>query len=163
MESSAGTEQGHTPKKGHKKNGEKKPILEMKLTVDIQQWLRNENGKALKIKLSELKIDKTKERGQIRSINQDDVVKKAAGYQVLPPPGPLRITAWEDSGMTRFAFWHKVDNISSACCAVVHELRRRWLALRSERATQDRNMPGDPEHAARRRQRTRGLARLLLC
>ena len=76
----------------------------MKLTVDVQQWLRKENGKAVKIKITDLQIDKTKEHGQIRSINSDDVAKKVTGYQALPPPGPLRVTAWEDSGMTRFAF-----------------------------------------------------------
>ena len=116
----------------------------------------------MKIKLADLKIDKTKERGQIRAIN-DDVVKKVAGYQALPPPGPLRVTAWEDSGMTRSVFLHKVDNISSPCCVVVHDLRCRWLTLRSEWATRDRDMQGDSEHAASRRQRTEGLARILLC
>ena len=104
MESSPGTDQGDTPKKGRKIKGEKKPIPEMKLTVDVQQWLRQENGKAVKVKIADLKIDKTKERGQIRSINYDDVARKLTGYQALPPPGPLRVTAWEDSGMTRFAF-----------------------------------------------------------
>ena len=34
-----------TPKKGRKKKGDKKPVREMKLTVDIQQWLREENEK----------------------------------------------------------------------------------------------------------------------
>ena len=58
----------------------------MKLTVDIQQWLRKEKGKALKIKITDLKIDKTKERGQIRAINHDEVAKKVAGYQALLPP-----------------------------------------------------------------------------
>ena len=104
MESSPGTDQGDTPKKGHKKKGEKKPILEMRLTVDVQQRLRQENGKAVKVKITDLKIDRTKERGQIRFINYDDVARKVTGYQALPPPGPLRVTAWEDSGMTRFAF-----------------------------------------------------------
>ena len=75
----------------------------MKLTVDVQQWLRKENGIALKVKITDLQFDKTKERGQIRSINYDDVAKKVTGYQALPPPGPLRVTAWEDSGMTCFA------------------------------------------------------------
>ena len=37
----------------------------MKLTVDIHQWLQKENGKAVKVKFTDLKIDKTKERGQI--------------------------------------------------------------------------------------------------
>ena len=103
-ECSPGTNQGDTLKKGRKKKGEKKPIPEMKLTVDVQQWLRKENGKAVKVKITDLQIDKTKERGQIRSINYDDVDKKLTGYQALPPPGPLRVTAWEDSGMTRFAY-----------------------------------------------------------
>ena len=58
----------------------------------------------MKVKITVLQIDKTKERGQIRSINYDDVAKKVTGYQALPPPGPLRVTAWEVSGMTRFAF-----------------------------------------------------------
>ena len=158
-----GTDQGETPKKGRKKKEEKKPIPEMKLTVDIEQWLRNENGEAVKIKLLDLKIDKTKVGGQIRSINHEDVVKKVAGYQALPPPGPLRVTAWEDSGITPFALSHKVDNISSPCRAVVHDLRCRWLALRSEWATPDRDMQGDWELPASRRQRTEGLARILLC
>ena len=163
MESSPGADQGDTPKKGRKKKGEKKPIPEMKLTIDIQQWLRKENGKAVKMKLSDLKIDKTKERGQIQSINYDDVAKKVAGYQALPPPGPLRVTAWEDSGMTRSVFLHKADNISSPCSAAVHGLHCRWLTLRCEWATRDRDMQDDSEHAASRRPRTGGLARILLC
>ena len=65
MELSPGTDQGDTPKKGRKNNGEKKPIPEMKLTVVVQQWLRQENGKAVKVKIADFKIDKTKERGQI--------------------------------------------------------------------------------------------------
>ena len=104
MESSPRTKQGDTPKKGRKKKGDKKPIPEMKLTVDVQRWLRKENGKAVKVKITYLKIDMTKEPGQIRNIDRDDFAKKVAGYQALPPPGPLRVTAWEDSGMTRFAF-----------------------------------------------------------
>ena len=63
----------------------------------------------MKIKITDLKIDKTKERGQIPQIDHDDVAKKVAGYQALPPPGPLRVTAWEDSGMARFAFLHKIE------------------------------------------------------
>ena len=98
------TDQGDTLKKGRKKKGEKKPIPEMKLTVYVQQWLRQENGKAVKVKIAEWRIDKTQERGQIRSINYDDVARKVTGYQALPPAGRLRVTAWEDSGMTRFAF-----------------------------------------------------------
>ena len=104
MELSSGTDQGDTPKKGRKKKGEKKPIREMKVTVDVQQLLRRKIGKAVKVKITDLQIDKTKERGQIGSINYDNVAKKVVGYQALPPPGPLRVTAWEDSGMTRFAF-----------------------------------------------------------
>ena len=104
MELSPGTDQGDKPKKGRKKKGEEKPMPEMKLTVDVQQWLRQENGKAVKVKITDLQIDKTKERGQIRSINYDDVAQKVTGYQALPHPGPLRLTAWEDSGMTGFAF-----------------------------------------------------------
>ena len=65
MESSPGTDQGDTPKKGRKKEGEKKPIPEMKLTVDVQQWLRQVNDKAMKVNIADLRIDKTKERGQI--------------------------------------------------------------------------------------------------
>ena len=103
MELSRGTNQGDTPKKGGKTKGEKKPIPEMKLTVDVQQWLGQESGKAVKVKITDLKIDKTKERRQIRSINYDHVARKVMGYQALPPPCPLRVTAWEDSGMTRFA------------------------------------------------------------
>ena len=104
IESSPGTNQGDTPRKKRKKKSEKKPIPEMKLTVNVQQSLRQENGKAVKIKIADLKIDKTKERGQIRSLNYDDVARKVTGYQELPPPGPLSVTAWEDTGMTRFAF-----------------------------------------------------------
>ena len=76
MESSPETDQGDTPKKGRKKKGEKKPIPEMKLSVDVQQWVRQENGKAVKVKITDFKIDKTKERGQIRSINYDDLPGK---------------------------------------------------------------------------------------
>ena len=47
----------------------------MKLTVDIQKWLSKENGKAVKMKLTDLKLDKGKERGQIGFINHDDVSK----------------------------------------------------------------------------------------
>ena len=65
MESSPGTDQGDTPKKGRQQTGEKKPIPEMKLIVDVQQWLRQESGKAVKVKITHLKIDKTKQRGQI--------------------------------------------------------------------------------------------------
>ena len=50
MESLPGTDQGDTPKKGRKNKGEKKPIPQMKLTVDVQQWLRKENRKAVKEK-----------------------------------------------------------------------------------------------------------------
>ena len=104
MESSPGTDQGDTPKKGRKKKGDKKPIPEMKLTVDVQQWLWKKNGKAVKAKMTDLKIDKTKERRQIRQIYRVDVAKKVAAYQALPAPRPLRVTAWEDSGMTGFTF-----------------------------------------------------------
>ena len=104
MELSPGTNQGDRPKKGRKKKGEKKPIPEMKLTVNVQQWLRQENGIAVKVKIADLRIDKSKERGQIRSINSDHVARGVAGYQALPPAGSLRVTAWEDSGMTCFAF-----------------------------------------------------------
>ena len=102
-------------------------------------------------------------RGQMRSISHDDVAKKVAAHQVLPPPGPLRVTAWEDSGMTRSVFLHKADNISSPCYAVVHDLGCRWLILWSEWATRDREMQGNSEHAASGRPRTGGLARILLC
>ena len=37
VESSPGTGEGDTPNKGRKKKGDKKPIAEMKLTVDIQR------------------------------------------------------------------------------------------------------------------------------
>ena len=37
----------------------------MKLTVDVQQWLRKENGKAVKVNITDLQFDKTKEREQI--------------------------------------------------------------------------------------------------
>ena len=65
MESSPGTDQGDTPKNGRKQKGDKKPILEMKLTVDVQQWMRKEIGKAVKVKKTDWEIDKTKERAQI--------------------------------------------------------------------------------------------------
>ena len=81
MELSPGTDQGDMSKKGRKKKSNRKPIPEMKLTVDFQQWLRKENGKA------DLKMDETKEQGQIRQINHDDVAKKVVGNQALPPPG----------------------------------------------------------------------------
>ena len=103
MESLPGTDQGDTPKKGRNKKGDKKPIPEMKLRVDVQQWLPKVNGKAVKVKITDLKMEKTKERGQIRQIYQDDVAKKVLGYEALPAPARLRVTAWEDSGMTRFA------------------------------------------------------------
>ena len=60
LESSPGTNQGDTPNKGRKKKGDKKPIAEKNLTVDIQQWLQEENGKAVKVKITDLKFDKTK-------------------------------------------------------------------------------------------------------
>ena len=104
IESSPGTDQGGTAKKERKKKGNKKPIPEMKLTVDVQQWHRKENGIPVKVKITDLKNDKTKERGQIRHIAHDEVAEKLVGYQALLAPGPLRVTAWEDSGMTRFAF-----------------------------------------------------------
>ena len=88
----------------------------MKVTVDVQKWLRKENGKAVKKKITDLKIDKTKELGQIRRIDHDDVVKEVAGYQALPPPGSLRVSAWKDSTMTRFAFFHTINDNSSHCC-----------------------------------------------
>ena len=115
VKSSPGTDQGDTPKKGRKKKGYSKPMPEMKLTIDLQQWLRKEIDKAVKVKITDLKIGNTKERGQIRQICHDDVAKKVAGYQALPPPGPLRVTAWEDSGMTRFELYHTIDDISSPC------------------------------------------------
>ena len=65
VESSAGTDQGDTLKKGRKKKEGKKPIPEMKLEVDVQQWLGKENGKAVKVTITDLKIDKTQKRGQI--------------------------------------------------------------------------------------------------
>ena len=52
MELSPSTDPGDMPKKGRKKRAEKKAILEMKLTVDIQKWLWTENGKAVKMKLA---------------------------------------------------------------------------------------------------------------
>ena len=76
--------------------------------------------------MTDLRIDKTKQRGQIRSIKHDNVVEKMAGYLALSPPGQLRVTAWEDSGMTRFAFLHTVPNISSPCYAVIHLLRCKF-------------------------------------
>ena len=128
MESSTETDQGDTLKKGRKKKGDKKPIPEMKLRVDVQQWLWKENGKAVKVKSSHLKIHKTKERRQILQIDHDDVARKVVGYQPLPPAGPLHVTAWEDSGMTRFSF----DQRSFLLFAVVHDLPCRWLVLCSE-------------------------------
>ena len=62
LESSAGTDQGDTLKKAHKNKGDKKLIPDMKLTIDVQPWLRKENGKALNLQITHLKIDKTKER-----------------------------------------------------------------------------------------------------
>ena len=113
VDSSPGTDQGDTPKKGRKNEGKKKAIPEMKLTVDIQQWLRKANGKAVKMKLTDLKIDKGKAPGRIRSINYDNVARKMPGYQVLPQPGPFCATAWKESGMTRSPFLTKRGNIPS--------------------------------------------------
>ena len=155
MESSQGTDEGDTPKKGRKKKGEKKPIPEMKLTVDVQQWLRQENGKAVKVNIADLRVDKTKERGQIPSINYDDVARNVTGYQALPPAGPLRVTAWEDSGMT-------FDRRRFFSFLSVHGLLCRWLTLRSEWSAWHRNMQKDSGTASRRRQRIGGLAGVLL-
>ena len=58
----------------------------------------------MKVKITDWKIDKTKEQGQIRQIDHHDIAKKVVGYQALPPAEPLCITAWEDSSMTGFAF-----------------------------------------------------------
>ena len=58
----------------------------------------------MKVEITDLKINKTKEQGQIRQIHHDDIARKVVGYQALLRPGPLRVTAWEDTGMTRFAF-----------------------------------------------------------
>ena len=163
VQSSPRIDQGDKPKKRRKKKGENKPIPEMELIVDIQRWLRKENEKSVNMKLTDLKIDNTKQRGQIRSLNYDDVAKKVAGYQALPPPGVLRVTAGEDRGMTRSVFLHKANNISAPCCAVVDDLRCRWLTLHSEWATRERDMQDDSEHAASRRPGTGELARILLC
>ena len=76
VESSPEIHQGDTLKKWGRKKGEEKPVLETKLTVDVQQWLQKENGKAGKMKLTDLKIDKTGEPGQIRSRNHDDFTRK---------------------------------------------------------------------------------------
>ena len=60
-----GPTKGTHRRKGGRGRGGKRRIPVMKLTVDIQQCLRKENGKAVTIPLTDLKIDKTKERGQI--------------------------------------------------------------------------------------------------
>ena len=73
----------------------------------------------MKIKWADLKGNNTRERGQIQAIDQDEVVKNMAGYQALPPPGPLPVTAWEGSGMTRSIFLHKEGRqhfASLLCC-----------------------------------------------
>ena len=49
----------------------------MKISVDVQRWLRNENGEAVEVEITDLKIDKTKERGQIRQIDHGDIAKKS--------------------------------------------------------------------------------------
>ena len=54
----------------------------MKVTIDIQRWLRKERGKAVRMKWTDFRIDKDKQRGQIRLIKYDDVAGKWAGYQV---------------------------------------------------------------------------------
>ena len=79
-------------------------LRQFQLDVRLGNRLRQEDGKAVKVRIADLKIDKTKERGQIRSINYDNVARKVTGNQGLPPSGPLRVTALENSGMTRFAF-----------------------------------------------------------
>ena len=76
--------------------------------------------------------------------------------------GPLSVTAWEDSGMTRFAFLHFGDNVPSPCVAVLHDCHCRWLTLRSERAKRDRDMLEDSQHAASRQPRSGAVVRVLL-
>ena len=127
----------------------------MKLTVYIQKWLRKENARAVKMKITDFPIDKGKERGQIQFINYEVVTKIVARNHASPPLGPSRVTAWEDTGMTRFAFLHKADNISSSCCAVLHDLHGRWLNLPSERAKWGTDMLEDLAEAARGRPRVK--------
>ena len=79
--SSPCTDPGDTPKKGRRKKGEKIAIPEM-----TPKWLRKENLKAIQLKLTDLNIDKGKERGQIRLINYDDLARNVGGYQSPPPP-----------------------------------------------------------------------------
>ena len=112
----------------------------------------------MKVKITDLNIDKTKERGQIRQIDHDDAAKKVVGYQALPPPGPLRVTAWEDSGMTRFAVdpRHFFSLLWDRICVVDGSL---WV-LNGQNGTE--NMQKDSGNVGPRRQRTGGLTRILL-
>ena len=154
LESSPGTNQGDMPKNGRKKKGDKKPIPEMKLTVVVQQWLLKENGTAVKVTITDLKIDNTEKRGQIRQINHDDVAKKVVGYQALRPPGPLRVTAWEDSGMTRFEFDRR--HFFSLLCYMVCIADGSLYVLNGQHGTETCTMIQE------NKQRTGGLARILL-
>ena len=76
VESSPGTDQGNTPEKGWKKSKGKEANTGDKVTVDIQQWPRKENGKAVKIKLTDLRIDERKERGQSEPSNEMTLSKR---------------------------------------------------------------------------------------
>ena len=51
--------------------------------------------------------------------------------------------------MTRFAFFHRADNISSPCSAVVHDLHCRRLNLLFKRATEERGQSPRLEGARR--------------
>ena len=75
----------------------------------------------MKMKFTDLKIDKGKERGQIQHISCHNIAKKVAGSLASPPQGPLHVTAWEDSSMNRSAYLHNVNNISAVCYAVLHD------------------------------------------
>ena len=75
----------------------------------------------MKMKLTDLKINKGKEGEQIRRIHYD---------LASLPAGPLGVTACEDSGTNRSSFLHNLNNISSLCYDVLHDSHCRWLDLR---------------------------------
>ena len=130
----------------------------MKLTVDVPQWLQKENRKAVKVKSTDFKIDKTKERGQIRQIEPNDVAKEMVGYQALLPPRSLRVTALEDTGMTRFAFDRR--HFFCLLCYMICVADGSLYILNGQHGTE--TCRRDLRNAAGRRQSTGGLTGIFL-